>query len=378
MMQARSCVLRSLELGIPSVEVRQGVESTAGFHIGYERSAEQGVAERSRSRADQRALIVHRLLLQVGLAWLLAISTPVGLSAYAQSYPAGPVKFITQLAAGGGTDPAMRIVIDHFGKMWGQQTTLVNQPGAGGAIAVRAAASAPPDGSTLYMAIASTFISLPELQPTLAPTITDFVPIGFVGEVPMVIAISPSFSVNSLPALISYSRTQPGGLNVAIPNRGGIPHLATELFRERSGADLTYVFYPGSAQAMGDVIGGRVPMIIEGFAGPLAGGQVKLLAVASSARLVSRPNLPTVSETVPGFTASGWFVLVAPPGTPSSIVRKVSDDLREVLAQADVKRKFDELSLSTRPMSSEELGDFIRSERQLWKPVIKQIGLAMQ
>jgi tripartite-type tricarboxylate transporter receptor subunit TctC len=323
-------------------------------------------------------MTVHRFLLQVGLVWLLAISMPVGWSAHAQNYPAGPVKFITQLAAGGGTDPAMRIVIDQLGKMWGQQTTLVNQPGAGGAIAMRAAASAAPDGYTLYMAIASTFISLPELQPNLASTISEFVPIGFVGEVPMVIAVSPTLAVNSLPELISYSRTQPGGLNVAVPNRGGIPHLATELFRERSGAELTYVFYPGSAQAMGDVVSGRVPMIIEGLAGPLAGGQVKLLAVASSARLASRPNLPTVSETVPGFTASGWFVLVAPPGTPSSIIRKVSDDLREVLARADVKQKFDELSLSTRSMSSEELGDVIRSEQQLWKPVIKQIGLAMQ
>lgn len=323
-------------------------------------------------------MTVHRFLLQVGVVLLFATAMPVGWSAHAQNYPAGPVKFITQLAAGGGTDPAMRIVIDQLGKMWGQQTTLVNQPGAGGAIAMRAAASAAPDGHTLYMAIASTFISLPELQPNLASTISEFVPIGFVGEVPMVITVSPTLAVNSLPELISYSRTQPGGLNVAVPNRGGIPHLATELFRERSGAELTYVFYPGSAQAMGDVVSGRVPMIIEGLAGPLAGGQVKLLAVASSARLASRPNLPTVSETVPGFTASGWFVLVAPPGTPSSIVRKVSDDLREVLARADVKQKFDELSLSTRSMSSDELGDFIRSEQQLWKPVIKQIGLAMQ
>ena len=322
-------------------------------------------------------MVVQRLLSRVGVICLLA-AMPVGLSAHAQNYPAGPVKFITQLAAGGGTDPAMHIVIDHLGKMWGQQTALVNQPGAGGAIAARAAASAAPDGYTLYMAIASTFISLPELQPNLAPNISAFVPIGFVGEVPMAIAVSPALPVNSLPELIAYSRTQQGGLNVAIPNRGGIPHLATELFRERSGAELTYVFYPGSAQAMSDVISGRVPMIIEGLAGPLAGGQVKLLAVASPARLATRPNLPTVSETVPGFTASGWFVLVAPPGTPSSIVRKVSGDLREVLARADVKQKFAELSLSTRPMSSEELGDFIRSEQQLWKPVIKQIGVAMQ
>jgi tripartite-type tricarboxylate transporter receptor subunit TctC len=320
----------------------------------------------------------YRLLFRIGLVYLFAAFTPAGLSAHAQSYPAGPVRFITQLAAGGGTDPAMRVVIDHLGKMWGQQTTLVNQPGAGGAIAVRAAAAAAPDGYTLYMAIASTFLSLPEIQPNLDSTINDFVPIGFVGEVPMAIAVSRTLPVNTLPELIAYSRTQQGGLSMAIPNRGGMPHLAAELFRERSGAELTYVFYPGSAQAMSDVISGRVPTIIEGLAGPLAGGQVKLLAVASPARLASRPDLPTVSESLPGFVATGWFALVAPLGTPSAIVQKVSDDLRETLGRADVKQKFGELSLSTRPMTSQELGDFIQSERRLWKPVIKQIGAAMQ
>jgi tripartite-type tricarboxylate transporter receptor subunit TctC len=326
----------------------------------------------------ERAAAARQTLFRFGLICLFTTSMPAQSSAQAENYPAAPVKFITQLAAGGGTDPAMRIVIDHLGEMWGQQTMLVNQPGAGGAIAARAAAAAAPDGYTLYMAIASTFISLPEIQPNLSFNVSDFVPIGFVGEVPMAIAIAPTLPVKSLPEFIAYSKTQIGGLNLAIPLRGGIPHLAAELFRERSGAQLTYVYYPGSPQAMSDVISGRVPSLIEGLAGPLAGGQLRLLAIASLARLASHPDVPTMSETVPGFAASGWFVLVAPPGTPSSIVRKVSDDLRVVLARADVKQKFDQLNLSTRSMSSQELGDFIRSERQLWKPVIKQIGSAMQ
>jgi tripartite-type tricarboxylate transporter receptor subunit TctC len=313
-------------------------------------------------------------LFQVGLFCLFATWAP----ACAQTYPAGPVKFITQLAAGGGTDPAMRIVIDHLSKIWGQQTILVNQPGAGGAIAARAAAAAPPDGYTLYMAIASTFTALPEIQTNLSFDVNDFVPIGFVGEVPMAIAVSRALPVSSLVELIGLSKRQQAGLNVAIPNRGGIPHLATELFRGRSGAELTYVYYPGSAQAISDVISGRVQILIEGLAGPLAQGQLKLLGIASPARLASHSDIPTVSETIPGFTASGWFVLVAPPGTPALIVKKVSGDLRMVLARADVKAKFGELSVSMRPMSPEDLRAFIRSERELWKPVIKQVGLAMQ
>jgi tripartite-type tricarboxylate transporter receptor subunit TctC len=121
---------------------------------------------------------------------------------------------------------------------------------------------------------------------------------------------------------------------------------------------------------MSDVISGRVPVLIDGLAGPLAAGQLKLLAIASPARLASRPGVPTVSETVSGFTSTGWFVLVAPPGTPASIVKKVSDDLRTA------KERFDALALTTRSMSPQELESFIYNEQQLWKPVLKQIGLA--
>jgi tripartite-type tricarboxylate transporter receptor subunit TctC len=242
----------------------------------------------------------HREWFRLGLICLLATPVSIASSALAQTYPTGPVKFITQLAAGSGTDPAMRIVTDRLGKIWGQQTVLVNQPGAGGAIAARTAATAAPDGHTLFMAIASTFTILPVTQPNLAFNVNDFAPIGFVGEVPIAIAVSPTLPVNSLPELIAHSKGQPGGLDVAVGLRGGITHLASELFRGRSGADLTAVFYPGAAQAMSDVISGRVPVLIDGLAGPLAAGQLKLLAIASPARLASRPGVPTVSETVSG------------------------------------------------------------------------------
>src|SRR5215831_14339971 len=312
------------------------------------------------------------------LLCLLAASMPVGSPAWAQSYPAGPVRFITSIAAGSGTDPAMRIVVEQLGRMWGQQTTLVNQPGAGGALATRAAYTAAPDGHMLFMAIASTFVVLPQLQPNLPVNVDEFVPIGFVGEVPMAIAVTPSLAVNSLPELIAYSKSRSGGLDVAMPFRGGIPHLTTELLRSRSGANLTYVFYPGAPQAVSDVLSGRVPVLVEGLGGPLATGQFKLLAVASTERLATRPDLATVSETIPGFAASGWFALVAPPGTPAAIVGKISEDLQAVLARPDVRQKFQDFSLSTRTMSPRQLADFISGERALWKPVVTQMGLATQ
>jgi tripartite-type tricarboxylate transporter receptor subunit TctC len=306
---------------------------------------------------------------------LLATAASIGSSAHAQTYPAGPVKFVTQLAAGTGTDPAMRVVIDQLGKLWGQQTVLVNQPGAGGAIAARSVATAAPDGTTLFMAVASTFVVLPETQLNLPFNVNDFVPVGFVGEVPIAIAATPAFPANSLAELISLSRRHLGGLSVSAGFRGGMTHLAAELLRSRSGAELTPVFYPSSSQAMNDLITGRVPIGVEGLGGPIAAGQLKLLAVASAARLESRPDLPTVAETLPGFAASGWFALVAPPGTPATIAKKVSDDLRAVLALPEVKQRFDGFSVSTRPMSPQALSDFVRNERQLWSPVIKKAGL---
>src|SRR5437879_5308541 len=150
-------------------------------------------------------MTAHREWLRVGLLCLLATTAYAGSPAQAQTYPAGPVKFITQMGAGSGTDPAMRIVIDQLGKMWGQQTVLINQPGAGGALAARAAHSAAPDGHTLYMAIASTFTVLPQIQSNLPFDVSEYVPIGFVGEVPMAIAVTPAPPVNSLPALIGPS-----------------------------------------------------------------------------------------------------------------------------------------------------------------------------
>jgi len=272
----------------------------------------------------------------------------------------------------------MRLVADRLGKLWGQQTVLVNQPGAGGALAARAVAEAPPDGYTLFMALASAFVVLPELQTNLPFNVNDFVPVGFVGEVPMAIAVSPTFQVHSLADLIAQSKRQPGGLNAAVAFRGGVPHLTTELFRTRSGANLTTIHYPSSAQSMTDVISGRVQIILEGLGGPVGGGQVKVLAVASPERLASRPDVPAVSETIPGFAASGWYVLVAPPRTPARIARKLNDDLRAVLALPEVKDKFGELNTSTRSLSPEQVGEFIRSEQQLWKPIVKRLGLPPQ
>jgi tripartite-type tricarboxylate transporter receptor subunit TctC len=321
-------------------------------------------------------MTVHDRWLGIGLVGLLSsVLTPA--AAPAQTYPAGPVRIITQQGAGGGTDVAMRMVAEALSKLWGQQAVLINQPGAGGALAARAVAEAPPDGHTLFLALASAFVVLPETQRNLSFNVNDFVPVGFIGEAPMAIAVSPALPVSNIAELAALSMKQPGGLNAAVAFRGGMPHLTTELFASRSGTALTSVHYPSSAQSLSDVISGRVQLIVEGLGGPVGSGQVKVLAVASRERLAARPDLPTVAETVPGFAASGWYVLVAPRGTPVAIVDKLNADLRIVLARPDVQQRMADLGSLMRPLSPQQVGDFIRSEQKLWAPVVRRLGLGV-
>jgi tripartite-type tricarboxylate transporter receptor subunit TctC len=271
-----------------------------------------------------------------------------------------------------------RIVAEHLGKRWGQQVVIENRPGAGGAIGVRAAGTSPPDGYTLYMAVASNFIALPEIRAKLPFDLArDFVPIGFVGAHPMVIGASTALGVDTLPRLIALAKKQPGELNIGIATRGSLPHLTAEWLRFASGADFTIVHYPGAPQAITDLMGGRINVVIETlstFAAAVAAGKLKALAVATAQRLPGAPDLPTVAETFPGFLAMGWFALIAPPGTPEPIARKVSDDLRAVLALQEVKQRLAELGSHIEPMAPGELLRFIRGQQAAWQPVLAEIA----
>jgi tripartite-type tricarboxylate transporter receptor subunit TctC len=310
----------------------------------------------------------------VTAAAILTLSA-AAVRAQLNSIPAGPIKIVTQQGPGGATITAMRLVTDRLEKRWGRPVTLVPQPGGGGLLAAKTAAEAAPDGRTLFMALASTFLVLPETHKSLPFDIARLTPVGFVGEVPMAVGVSAELPVTSLQELIALSKQRPGGLNVAAAFRGSLPDLTTELFRARTGAVITPIHYPGSAQAMTDIMSGRVPVLIEGLGGPLGSRQIKLLAIASPERLHSRPRIPTIAETVPGFAASGWYVLVAPPRTPATLAKRINADLRAVLAQPDVVQKFAELSTTTRDYTPEQVADFIRAERRRWTPVVQRLKL---
>jgi tripartite-type tricarboxylate transporter receptor subunit TctC len=308
------------------------------------------------------------------VAIVLAGTLPV----QAQDYPSRPVTFITPAAAGNSPDVVTRVVADRLAQIWKQQIVVLNRPGAGGLIAAQAAAGVEKDGYSLYVAQASTFTVLPIDQEGKMPVNlqTAFVPIGMVGEQPIALSVNKDVPANTVAELIALANKTPGGMLFGATNRGGQSHLTGELFRERAKANISFVHAAGAAVSLNDVIAGRIPIMFEGLAGLAPGiqsGGVKLLGVAARERLPNLPNLPAINETVPGVVSSGWIVLMAPAGVPETIVQKVNADLRKVVAMPEVVERFQTLGTYTRDLTPAQTGEFIRSEEQLWWPIVRQV-----
>jgi tripartite-type tricarboxylate transporter receptor subunit TctC len=313
----------------------------------------------------------------------LAAVAAAGLAAYpsaqAQDYPTRPVTFITPAAAGNSPDVVTRVVADRLTQIWKQQIVVLNRPGAGGLIAAQAAAGVEKDGYSLYVAQASTFTVLPIEQEGKMPVDiqTVFIPIGMVGEQPIALSVNKDVAAGNIAELIALANKTPNGMLFGATNRGGQSHLTGELFRERAKANISFVHAAGASVSLNDVIAGRIPIMFEGLAGlapGIQGGGVRLLGVAARERLPNLPNLPAISETVPGVVSSGWIVLMAPTGTPEHIVQKVSADLRKVVAIPEVVERFQTLGTYTRDLTPAQTGEFIRSEERLWWPIVRQVN----
>jgi tripartite-type tricarboxylate transporter receptor subunit TctC len=311
--------------------------------------------------------------------WVLLLAIAAAAQAQVEPYPTRPVKIISDSAPGSAVDVTLRLVADRLGQGWGQQVLAVNQPGAGGAISARAAAEAVPDGYTLFMPALSMFLNTPGRASNLPLELPrDFAPIGSVSEQPMFIAVDPALGISTLPELIALAKERPGELSYAATGVGRLTHLTGELLQARAGIKLLLVPYSGGpTHALNDVLGGRIPVIIEaysGLAGAVQSGKLKPIAQASLQRLPDFPDLPAVAETLPGFNAVGWQVLLAPNGTPEPIVRKVGNHLREVLAQPEVKKQFALRGGYPRPMSPDEIVAFVRSQQETWNPLLQQFA----
>lgn len=324
--------------------------------------------------------------LRFGLA-LVALAIVAGSDAHGQGgYPNKTVRIVVDSAPGSATDVTLRIVAERLSRIWNQQVIALNHPGAGGSIAARVAAQSPNDGYTLSFAAASTFTALagapgvPANLPIQVPR--DFLPIGFVSQLPMFLAASPKGGINSVADLIEQAKKRPGEISYATTGIGRITHLTMELLQMRAGIKLQMIPYAGGpSQALSDVMAGRVHIVLDGYSGVGPGiesGQTKGIAVATEKRLPEFPSLPTVAETLPGFFAGGWNVLVAPLGTPDAVIRKVSTDLRTALDDADVRKKLAALGTYVNPMTPEQLTAFIQEQQRIWKPVAESVAKAQK
>src|SRR5262249_39043295 len=269
-----------------------------------------------------------------------------------------------------------RMIANRLTQTWGQQLLMVNRLGAGGLLAAQAAVAADPDGYTLYQATTSSMLVLPVTQKLPFDVTRDLTPISLMAEQPFFIAVAPSLGVSTLPELIALAKKRPGELLYVGGSRGGMPHLATELFRAKAGIELTFVPHPSVPQSLQDVIAGRISMIVEGMAG-LAGaiqaGSIKPLAVTSGKRLRNFPDVPTVSEVIPGFSVTSWFALMAPTKTPPEIVQLVSRDLRAVVNQPELQQRFDTLGAVVHPTPPAETAEFIREQQNTWWPIVREM-----
>jgi tripartite-type tricarboxylate transporter receptor subunit TctC len=299
-------------------------------------------------------------------------------NAQAANYPDKAVTIISDAGTGASPDVAMRIVAAGLSEIWGQQAVVVNHPGANGSIAARAASEAAPDGYTLYSPALSTFLALPTVAPNLPVKLPrDFLPIGFIAEQPMFIAVDPKSGITTLPQFIDRAKQAPGTLSIAVSGIGRMTHLTGLLLQQRAGIKLIPVPYNGGpSAALSDVAAGRVNMIIEGYPGIIGAvnaGQIKLIAVASPQRLPEFPNVPTVAEAIPGFAAAGWLIVAAPVGTPAPIVDKASADLAKVVNDPDVKRKLLATGSYARAMTPDQTLAFVDKQQETWLPVLQNI-----
>jgi tripartite-type tricarboxylate transporter receptor subunit TctC len=296
------------------------------------------------------------------------------------AYPSRPVRIVVSMPPGSGPDVRTRIVAHQLSALWGQQVVVENRPGAGGALGVQAALSAPADGHTLLATVASVFTVLPVQRGKLPFNVNrDLVPIVSITNEGMVLAVSPKLGVSNLADLIARAKAQPYKLVIGTNPAGSLPHLAARLFVKLSGAPMTVAPSTGGTnEAIREILGGRVHAVIDGLPGVKAhlnSGDLKALAIMSRERMSSVPDLPIAAETAPGLAAVGWVGIFAPKGVPDAIVRGLTAKVRAAMETPEVKSRFAQTGSPFKPLFTDDFARFIEAEQKLWWPVVKEAGL---
>ena len=302
----------------------------------------------------------------------------------AAEYPEKPIRIVTPFPAGSVADAVARPIAAHLAETWSQPVVVDNRGGAGGTIAAEIVAKSPPDGHTLLIGANGPNAVNPSLIKNLPyDSQRAFAAITLAATTNFLLTVSLSMPVKSVRDLIDVARSKPGQLRYASPGIGSSPHLAGELFKSLARVDMVHVAYKGSTQYLVDLLAGRIDLCICG-AGPLLphirAGRLRLLAVGAGTRDPTLPGVPTISEEgVPGFEVVGWFGLLAPAGTPATIIRKLHAEVVRILSQPSVKTIYLNGGLETATSSSPaEFAAFIRSERDKWAKVIKAANIRIE
>jgi tripartite-type tricarboxylate transporter receptor subunit TctC len=315
------------------------------------------------------------------MRWLLlVIGLSLSLNASAQGYPMKPVRLIVTFAAGGGADFVGRTLGSKLAERLGQPVVVENRAGANGAIGAELVARAPADGYTLLIGAAGTVAVAPHLNANLPfDTFKDFAPIALVATSPFVVTVHPQVPAKSVRELIQLAKSRPGKLNFGSSGVGGSPQLAGELFKSMAGVELVHVAYKGLAPAITDLIGGQIEVVFADVGlvkAHLDAGKLRGLAVTGESRSPLLPDLPTVDEAgIPRYTAGTWYGLLAPAGTPASVVAKLNEETRKALSDPVVKSALTKQGVETASTSPEEFAKFLREEHDKWGAVIRKAGI---
>jgi tripartite-type tricarboxylate transporter receptor subunit TctC len=297
--------------------------------------------------------------------------------ATAQAYPTRPVRWIVGYASGGPNDILARLIGQWLSERLGQPFIIENRPGAGTNIATEAGVRAPPDGYTLLQIGAAAAINATLYEKLNFNVIRDIAPVaGFVRQ-PLIVVVNPTVPVTTVPEFIAYAKANPGKINMASPGTGSMPHLAGELFKTMAGVNVVHVPYRGDVPALTDLVSGQVHVY---FNSPLSieyirAGKLRALAVTTSARWEGLPDLPTVSEFLPGYEASAWFGIGAPKSTPTEIIDKLNKEINAGLADAKLKVRLADLGATVLAGTPAGFGKVIADETEKWGKVIRTANI---